>query len=726
MKISIHLYFYAAMVLFSNSCAQNSDNKIHDKDMTKHANLLINEKSPYLLQHAHNPVNWYPWSEEAFNIAREQNKPIFLSIGYSTCHWCHVMERESFEDQQVAELMNDVFISIKVDREERPDIDNIYMKVCQMITGRGGWPLTILMTPDKKPFYAGTYFPKESKHGRIGMIELIKQVNDVWQNKREDIDKSIEQILENLNRLSAKQSQHKLDSTIFNKAFEEFARQFDDEHGGFGNAPKFSVPHNLMFLLRHNQAEESDKSLSIVEQTLSEMKNGGIYDHIGFGFHRYSTDRNWLVPHFEKMLYDQALLSMAYTEAFLLTKNEDYKETALEIFEYVLRDMSSREGGFYSAEDADSEGVEGKFYTWSSGEINALLDSDESKIFNEVFNIKESGNFDDEATRAKNGMNIPHITENLSEIAANLDLTPIELKVRLNSIKRSIYIHREKRVHPLKDDKILSDWNGLMIAALAKGGKSFEEARLIEAAESGVKFILTKMRNNSGQLLHRYKDGEAGISANADDYAFFIWGLLELYDATLNSEYLAHSLELNDIFIEHYWDETRGGFYFTPDFGEKLLIRSKEIYDGAIPSANSVALMNLVRLSRITAETKYEKYIEEIIDAFSDDILRMPSVYSQFLSAFSLASGQSKEIVIVGRRDSKDTGEMLRALNSNFHPDKVIIFVPVDEPDDPIHKIADYTSFYNPVDGKATAFVCRNRECSLPTTNISEMLDQLR
>ena len=530
----------------------------------KSTNRLINEKSPYLLQHAHNPVDWYPWEEEAFEKARSENKPIFLSIGYSTCHWCHVMEHESFEDSSVAELMNNVFVNIKVDREERPDIDNIYMTVCQMMTGSGGWPLTIIMTPDKKPFFSGTYFPKENKFGRVGLIQLIKQIENAWKFKRDEIDKSAEEITNYLKDHHTTKQRSELTTDVFKKAFDSFESRFDKTYGGFGSSPKFPSPHNLMFLLRYWKRTGNANALKMVETTLTQMRMGGVFDQIGFGFHRYSTDKEWLVPHFEKMLYDQALISMSLIETYQATQKEEYKIMAEEIFEYVLRDMTSADGGFFSAEDADSEGEEGKFYVWTENEIDNIL-NEKAKTFKLVFDISSNGNFSEEATRTPTGTNIPNLKKTIKEFADELNIPPKVLLEDINNSRKILFIEREKRIHPLKDDKILTDWNGLMIASLAKAGRVFNNLKFTYAAERSINFIFDKLTNINGSLIHRYRDGEAALLAHADDYAFVVFGLLELYESTFKIEYLKKAIMLNDLFIAHFYDRVNGGFYFTSE-----------------------------------------------------------------------------------------------------------------------------------------------------------------
>ncbi|HSP88797.1 MAG TPA: thioredoxin domain-containing protein, partial [Ignavibacteriaceae bacterium] len=447
----------------------------------KKPNRLIKEKSPYLLQHAYNPVDWFPWNNEAFNKAKETDKPVFLSIGYSTCHWCHVMEKESFEDEEIAELMNDAFVSIKVDREERPDIEAIYMSVCQMLTGSGGWPMTIVMTPEKKPFFAGTYFPKESRFGRPGIKELIPRLKELWQTKRNEIINSSEEISSAVISSSSFKEGIPLKENIFHIAFKEFEERFDDEFGGFGNAPKFPTPHNLMFLLRYWKRYNNSSALEMVEKTLTHMRMGGIYDHIGFGFSRYSTDQEWLVPHFEKMLYDQALLVLTYIEAYQVTKNDFYKDSAEEILTYVIRDMTSSEGGFYSAEDADSEGEEGKYYLWTTDEIKQIL-KDDTNLFLKYFNIKEEGNWIDSVHGIKSNTNITHLKKSVKDFSAETELSEKEFKEKLETARQKLFAERGKRIHPYKDDKILTDWNGLMISAFAKAAQVFNKNIYSETA----------------------------------------------------------------------------------------------------------------------------------------------------------------------------------------------------------------------------------------------------
>ncbi len=694
--------------------------------MHKHTNRLSKEKSPYLLQHAHNPVDWFPWGEEAFETAKKEDKPIFLSIGYATCHWCHVMERESFENEEVAALLNEAFVCIKVDREERPDIDEIYMTVCQMLTQSGGWPLTIVMTPDKEPFYAATYIPRERKFGRAGMLDLIPRISKAWKTQRNEVVQSATQITKALSSVSSASGE--LDEDILTQAVQAASRSFDAEHGGFGNQPKFPTAHRLTFLMRHDPAGAKE----IVQKTLTALRRGGIWDHVGFGIHRYSTDREWLVPHFEKMLYDQAMLALACIEAFEAYGDESARRTAEEIFEYVLRDMTAPEGGFYSAEDADSEGVEGKFSVWSLAELAEVLTAEELAVAVELFNVELGGNFSDEATRKKTGENILHLKNPPRPAATppeegNYSI-PSTGGVReagggLESIRAKLFAVREKRIHPLKDTKVLADWNGLMIAALAKAARVFDEPRYEAAARRAVEFVFSEM-GDGDRLWHRWREGHTAVPGQLDDYAFMIFGLLELYETTFDFKTLEKAVSLNEVVLEHFTDPGHGGFYLTADDAEKLLIRPKSMYDGAIPSGNSVQMMNLLRLARLTGRTEYETLAEKTTHAFSEMINRSPDGFSQALQAVQFAKGPSVEIVIVGSSDSLDTQEMIRAIRSVYLPNKVVL---LKEPDDPaIIKFVPYTRDQKRVDGKATVYICRNFACEAPLTDPAEVVKQLK
>jgi len=683
-------------------------------------NRLVFEKSPYLLQHASNPVDWYPWGEEAFRKARDEDKPIFLSIGYSTCHWCHVMERESFEDPEVAELMNATFVNIKVDREERPDIDSIYMSVCQAMTGGGGWPLTIIMTPDKKPFFAGTYFPKEGRFGRPGMLDLVPRIRQSWKIRREELQDSAEKITAHVRSMSARVAGAELGLGSLKAGYEQLAARFDAQHGGFGSAPKFPSPHDLTFLLRYWKRSGQEQALRMVEKTLQAMRAGGMYDHVGFGFHRYSTDAQWLVPHFEKMLYDQALLVIAYVEAYQATGKEEYARTTREILTYVLRDMTSPEGGFYSAEDADSEGVEGKFYVWTRDEVLDVLGESDGDAFCRLFNIEPGGNFSNPHCPPKT--NIPHHARPLADRARELNLSVDELRARQEVARQKLFEARERRVHPNKDDKILTDWNGLMIVALAKAARALDEPKYATAAQRAADFVLTNLRDDRGRLLKRYRQGEAGLPAHLDDYAFMVWGLLDLYEANFEVRNLEAALALTREMLTHFWDDSDGGLYFTADDGEELPVRTKAVCDGAVPSGNSVAMLNLLRLGRITADAELEAKAAAIGRVFSAQVNRAASAHTQLLCALDFGVGPSYEVVVAGQPGAADTTRMLRVLRGRFIPNKVVLLRPNEPEAPPITRFARFTKHQLSFEGKATAYVCTNYACKAPATDAQEML----
>jgi len=686
-------------------------------------NRLVFEKSPYLLQHARNPVDWYPWGSEAFEKARKENKPVFLSIGYSTCHWCHVMEHESFEDEEVAALLNENFVPVKVDREERPDIDNVYMNVCRALTGRGGWPLTVVMTPDKTPFFAGTYFPKTSRFGREGMMDLVPRLREAWDENRDQLRQQGEQILSRLASRSKTRPGSELDESVLERGFQQLERSFDAEHGGFGNAPKFPTPHRLLFLLRYWHRTGNEQALTMVKDTLRSLRRGGVFDHVGFGFHRYSTDQRWLVPHFEKMLYDQALLLMAYVETSQATGDQYFADSAREIITYVLRDMTAPTGGFYSAEDADSEGVEGKFYLWTAGQIDKVL-GDQASLYKAVYNIEAEGNFQNPHTPPNT--NIPHLTASWASLAQSHDLSVSQLRSQVESARKKLFAAREKRIHPYKDDKVLTDWNGLMIAALAKAARVLDEPRYAKAAQQAADFLWDNVRNEEGRLLKRFRDGEAALPAHLEDYAFMVWGVLDLYESNFEIRNLQRAVELNEQMLEHFWDEEGGGLYFTADDVQGLPVRSKEIYDGAIPSGNSAAILNLLRLARITGRVEWEEKASLIARAFSTRVQRGPSAHALLLCALDFGFGPSHEVVIAGESGGADTSEMLDALRGIFAPNKVVLFRPSGEGDAPITGIAPFTEKQTVLGGKATAYVCQNHRCELPTNDPEKMLASLK
>lgn len=688
-------------------------------------NRLALEQSPYLLQHATNPVDWYPWGDEAFLRAETEDKPIFLSIGYSTCHWCHVMERESFEDQEVARMLNEIFVCVKVDREERPDIDGIYMNVCQVMTGSGGWPLTIFLLPDKRPFFAATYIPKYASYGRLGLTELIPQIGVLWKTRRSEIEGSADQALAEIKTIvHARQraGRNSLDERTLAAAYEALERRFDSQYGGFGKAPKFPTPHNLIFLLRYYHRTGRQNALSMVEKTLQSMRMGGIYDHVGFGFHRYSTDPSWLVPHFEKMLYDQALMAMAYTEAYQLTGKPEYGRTVREIFEYVLRDMTSPEGAFYSAEDADSEGVEGKFYLWDEQEIRNILNREEARAVIEAFNVQPKGNA--EGLDQGSCKNILYLHGSPEQVASRTGIPIDALGPLLDGGLQKLFQARNNRVRPLRDDKILTDWNGLMCAALARAGLILGDDTYVEAARRSINSILMTMTSPDGRLLHRFRDGHAAIKANLDDYAFVVWALIELYESTFDIHYLEKALSFTDLKIARFWD-SHGGFFFTPDDGEPLPIKQKEVYDGAIPSGNSVALLNLLRLSRVTGRQDLEEKSQQLSEAFSHSIGEFPMGCTHLLQGLDFALGPTLEVVLAGVKDREDMRHMIKAIGQTYRPNKAVLFVP-EHDHDSVVRLAPFAAPYRSVDGKATAYVCRGQQCGLPTTETTQLISELK
>ncbi len=742
LRISVILL---ATTLMNVSCGT----KLSDSDNDMHTNRLINEKSPYLLQHAHNPVDWYAWGTEAFGKAKREDKPVFLSIGYSTCHWCHVMERESFENESIAKILNEHFISIKVDREERPDIDHIYMQAVMAMTGQGGWPLSVFMTPDQEPFYGGTYFPPDDMWGRPGFRVLLISIADSWKSRRSEIQSSATSMVEALGsmRKGSGAGKGRLDELVLKKGFEQLQLNFDAHYGGFGPAPKFPRSHLLSFLFRYWKRKGEPEALRMAGQTLSEMAKGGMYDQIGGGFHRYSTDGYWHIPHFEKMLYDQALLVRTYLEAYQITKSETYADIAREIFEYVLRDLISTEGGFFSAEDADSlppdapsgqpplgqpaegtkEKKEGAFYIWKESEIRSLLDEDTAKAFMYRFGVQPNGNARTDPQGEFKGLNTLYAAHSIEETAKYMDWPDEKAKSVLEKARQKLFDVRSKRPRPHLDDKILVDWNGLMIGSLAFGSRVLKEPRYLRAAERAANFILDKLVTPDGRLLHRYREGDAGIEAKHEDYAFFIHGLLDLYEASFSPGYLVQAKKLADQMMDRYWDQETGGFFITSKDGEKLIARPKEIYDGAIPSGNSFALLDLVRLSRFTANKTYGEYAEKMIKAFAEEISETPTAYPQFLIGFDFALGPSKEIVIAGDANSPGVARMTAEVFSRFLPNKIVVLRPTQE--DAVKEIVDVVPFIRdekPLDGQTTAYVCENFVCKLPTTDMQQfeaMLD---
>ena len=691
-----------------------------DAKSKKASNRLILEKSPYLLQHAGNPVNWYPWGDEAFQKAKKEDKPIFLSIGYATCHWCHVMAHESFEDEEVARLLNKYCIAVKVDREERPDVDKIYMSVCQSLTGRGGWPLSIFMTPEGKPFFAGTYFPKSARMGMPGFVDILRQIADMWQNDRARVLKSSEEITKAIHPKSHLDTfVHGERMDTLKKGYAQLARSFDLSRGGFGSAPKFPTPHHLIFLLRWHKRSGDSFALEMVEKTLDAMMRGGIFDQLGFGFHRYSVDEKWLVPHFEKMLYDQALLAMAYTEAYQATGKVEFAQVAREIFTYVLRDMTAPDGGFYSAEDADSEGREGLFYVWTPRVVKEHLGRETGDLFCRFYGITEEGNFEE-------GQSIPHVRTSLQGFAAKegMDLTTLETV--LKDARDRLFDVRNKRVHPLKDDKILTSWNGLMIGAFAKGYQVFGDQAYADAARSSVGFILENLRTADGRILRRYRQGDAAYPGYLDDYAFMTWGLIELYEATFEIPYLEEAIALNEAMTDIFWDEQGGGLFFTGKGNEPLITRSKEVYDGALPSGNSVAALNFLRLGRMTGNVDLEKRAEQLTRAFATQVTDHPMVYTQLLVALDFMIGPSQEIVIAGDPAHESTQAMIRAVHRKFLPNKVLLLRLQGAEGKRLVSLSPFLEAMVPSNQQPTVYVCEQYACQAPVKDVDELEAVLR
>ncbi len=681
-------------------------------------NRLSREKSHYLLQHAENPVDWYPWGEEAFAKARREDKPIFLSIGYSTCHWCHVMAHESFEDEEVGRMLNEFFVAIKVDREERPDVDMVYMAVCQAITLKGGWPLSVFMTPDAKPFYAGTYFPKTGKMGMPGFLDMIGHIANAWASDRGPLLEASEKITKGIQPRPSSGSIAELGLDTLKKGYDQLAQAFDPKWGGFGSAPKFPTPHNLTFLLRWHRRNGEANALHMVEKTLDNMRYGGIFDHIGYGFCRYSVDERWLVPHFEKMLYDQAMLTMAYTEAHQATGEARHGKVATEILTYVLRDMTAPQGGFYTAEDADSEGEEGLFYVWTPTEIQEHLGKDLSDLFCRFYDVGPHGNFED-------GRSILHTRIPLVNFAAQENIEVAELQNLFEEARERLFVAREKRVHPLKDDKILTSWNGLMIAAMAKAYQALGDQAYVDAAAGAASFISNNLKKDGHRLFRRYRDGDVAYPGYLDDYSNFVWGLIELYEATFETSYLEEAINLNHTMIDLFWDETYGGFFYSGKDNEVLIKQSKEIYDGAIPSSNSVAALNLVRLGHLTGDRDLANRAEQLTGTFAKRIKAYPSAYTQFLAALDFIIGPSHEIVIVESQNGKSSQSMVEAIHRQFVPNKVLLLRPADGQRDRIATLAPFTKELESQGDSPAVHICEQQSCQKTVTEVDQIEEAL-
>lgn len=691
-----------------------------------HTNHLAGETSPYLLQHAHNPVDWYPWGTEALSRARKENKPVLLSIGYSACHWCHVMERESFEDPDVAEVLNANFISIKVDREERPDLDEIYMTAVQLMTGSGGWPLNVFLTPDLKPFYGGTYFPPDDRYGRPGFGKLLGYIAQTWRENSEGVLRSAEELTRAIRDTVGRDTvpAGTVDAAILSRAAQELERAFDSQWGGFGQAPKFPPSGAIGVLLRQHAHTGDEKLLEIATTTLNRMAYGGMYDQLGGGFHRYSTDRRWLVPHFEKMLYDNALLVRVYLEAWQVTGKDLYRRVATEILDYVLRDMTDRRGGFHSSEDADSEGEEGKFYVWTPDEIKTVLGDGAGAFFCEYYGVTGEGNFE--------GYSILHVPREPSEFAREKGLSSQELEERMALLRRKLREAREARVRPGKDDKVIAAWNGTTISALARSYQVLGEERFLKAAERAANFVLTEMVRD-GALLRTYRGkgdgGDEGVSklpAYLDDYAEMAGALIDLYEATFDLQWLEAADQLAGRMVTDFWDEENGGFFYTSASHENLLARTKPLYDGAVPSGNSTATLVLLRLSGLLGDVGYGQKAKEVLASARDLMLAQPRGYVNLLCAADFFLYPTREIAIAGKRRSGDTQRLLEVIHGRFIPNKVLALV---EPGAPgsaaVEDRIPLLRHKGMISGKATIYVCRNHNCKLPMTDEAALVKVL-
>lgn len=675
----------------------------------KFTNRLTNETSPYLLQHAHNPVDWFAWSDEAFEKAAREDKPVLISIGYSACHWCHVMERESFENEATAALMNENFVCVKIDLEERPDIDQIYMTFVQMTSGRGGYPLNVFLTPDKKPFFGGTYFPPASRFNMPSWTRILTSVAEAYRERKQEVLSSAEEIFGELKNQTARQAAgENLSFGQLDFAFKEFEKTFDVVNGGFGGAPKFPSPMALEFLLRHFYRTGNENALSMVEKTCRKMANGGIYDQLGGGFHRYATDAVWLVPHFEKMLYDNAQLARLYLHVFQITRDEFFKRVAVETLEYIKREMTDASGGFCAAQDADSEGVEGKFFVWTPEEISAILGERNARIFNFYFDVSEHGNFEEK--------NILNVKKSLAETAEVLKISESELNEILENGKAKLFAEREKRVKPFRDEKVLTAWNGLMLAAFAEAGAILNDENYLEIAKRNADFILGNLQKNA-RLLRTYKDRRAKLNAYVEDYANFADGLIELFQASGEVKYLRHAKWHADAMISEFWDADGGAFFFTANKHEELLVRNKDFYDNATPSGNSAAAEVLLKLARLVGDERYEKFAVTVLWLVASMMRRYPQAFGRALSAIDFYLSPTKEIVVLGERGN----ELEREVWREFLPNKVVVSAEDARNAEFIPLLRDRKT----IDGKPTAFVCENFTCQKPVTTAEDLRNQL-
>ena len=702
---------------------------------SRRINRLGKEKSPYLLQHAFNPVDWYPWGDEAFEKARKEDKPIFLSIGYSTCYWCHVMEREVFENKSIADLMNLLVVSVKVDREERPDIDQIYMKALQAMTGSGGWPMSIFMTAEQKPFFAATYIPPTGQNGTAGFQEILQSIHSVWTNDRSKILESSEIVREFLASSSLMPiSDLSLTERMLERGFEEFAKSFDPVFGGFSPAPKFPRPAVLNFLFRYYHRTGSVKALDMALTTLKKMIEGGIYDRIDGGFHRYSTDERWHVPHFEKMLVDQAQLVISYLEAFQITQELKYSLVAQKILGYVQRFLKHVEGGFYSAEDAESavspfypeQKKEGAYYIWKKSEIEYFLTTEEATMIEFMFGVEEEGNVQSDPRQEFVGENIFFSAHSIEEYVRLFGRKAENAAATLHMATAKLFDARQQRPRPLLDDKILLSWNGLMISALARAYQVLKEESYLDDAVQTSRFIFARLIDPaSGKLLRRYRDGEAKYDANLADYAFLIQGLLDLYEASFQIEWLQKAIKLTEDQIESFYDYHQGGFFDTPGTDPTLILRMKEATDNAEPSGNSISILNLLRLSHIIGSDRYHSMARQSLACFGDQIEKFPNALPQVLVALDFSLSKPTQIVLAGNRMHPAIREMVDEIHSRFLPNKIVVFADAAEGQAFLSRSVPFFGNLSATGGKQIAYICENYTCELPTSDVGTMIRTL-
>jgi uncharacterized protein len=678
-------------------------------------NRLISETSPYLLQHAHNPVDWYPWGEEAFAKARQENKPLLLSIGYSACHWCHVMAHESFENPAIAQLMNENFVNIKVDREERPDLDQIYMNAVQMMTHHGGWPMTVFLTPDGVPFYGGTYFPPEDRYNLPGFPRILISVSEAFRDRPEDITKTTDALLEELRRLGETATGHGAISTaLLDNAYRGVTKSYDPEDGGFGGAPKFPPAMTLEFLLRTHHRTQSAEALEMVRHTCEKMASGGMYDQLGGGFHRYSTDSRWLVPHFEKMLYDNALLSQLYLHYYQVSGDESARKIAEGILDYVLREMTHELGGFFSSQDADSEGHEGKFFVWTTQEVAKILGEDDARLFNAYYDVTPEGNFE--------GKNILNVPRSLAEVASALNVSVGQLAEVLKRGTEALFTQRELRIKPHRDEKILTAWNGLMLASFSEAGAVLGREDYTAAASRNADFLLNNLRQDD-LLLRSWKDGRAKFNGYLEDYAFLIDGLLALYETTGVFRWFAEALALTKKMVDEFWDDVEGGFYFTGKSHETLIIRSKDYFDNATPSGNSVAADVLLRMAVLTENEDFRNRATTVLSQIAEPAQRYPTGFGRALCALDFYLGEPKEIVVL-RGSDEDTQKLTDEVWKRYLPNKVVSLADAGDPS--ASQAIPLLNGRELVAGRATAYVCQRQTCSAPVSDSDALRNLLQ